>query len=132
MFSTATQIKVAKILTFVFAVIMIVVTIGLAIQIAKELKERRDMKRAIEEAKAIVNSTASPLPPLPIKFLLPAGVSTLYLGGLAVIFIVAAFMHPKEFLCLLNGIWYLLCLPSGYLLLTVYSVVNMTDRSCGE
>lgn len=27
--------------------------------------------------------------------------------------------------------WYLLCLPSGYIFLMVYSIVNITDRSWG-
>ncbi|EDO44996.1 predicted protein, partial [Nematostella vectensis] len=97
------QLKTAKFLTFVFAVIMILVTIGVAAQIANEL-----------------------------ELMLPAGISTLYLGGLAGIFMVAALMHPTEAYCLINGLWYLLCLPSGYLLLTIYSVVNMTDRSWGN
>ena len=63
---------------------------------------------------------------------LPANVSSLYLGGLIGIFFLAAILHPLEAGCLVNGVWYLLCLPSGYLVLIVYSICNMTDRSWGK
>ncbi|XP_031575148.1 uncharacterized protein LOC116308782 isoform X2 [Actinia tenebrosa] len=122
-FPQSTQITVAKFLTFIFAVIMIVVTIGLAVQINKEIKDREELR----EENRLANYTLE----IDLHKQLPAGISTLYLGGLVAIFLIAAMLHPKEALCLLNGIWYLLCLPSGYLLLTVYSVVNMTDRSWG-
>lgn len=112
-----TQIKLAKLLTFVFAIIMILVTIGLCVQIEREVSKRKHLN--------ITTST-------PFEQTLPADVSSLYLGGLVGIFLLSALMHPKEALCLMNGIWYLLCLPSGYLLLTIYSIANMTDRSWGE
>lgn len=111
------QIKVAKLLTFVFAIIMLLVTIGLCTQIEQEVSERKSFN--------ITEET-------PLIQRLPAGVSTLYLGFLVAIFIITALLHPKEFLSLIHGFWYLLCLPSGYLLLTIYSIVNMTDRSWGE
>ena len=57
---------------------------------------------------------------------------TLSLGLLVAIFIVTGMLHPSEFKCLLNGITYLLCLPSGYLVLNIYSIVNITDRSWGK
>ena len=103
---------------------MIIVTIGLSLQIHKEIQERKVLQEQVRQS----NGTLE----IPIEKSLPAGISTLYLAGLSGIFVFAAFMHPKEALCLMNGIWYLLCLPSGYLLLTVYSVVNMTDRSWGK
>lgn len=123
------QLKAAKILTFVFAVIMCIVIIGVAVQISNELKERR--------AEPTVGPTLEPnttlLPtPKPLEHYLPAGVSTLYLAGLSSIFLASALLHPREFTCLLHGIWYILCLPSGYLLLTIYSLCNLTDRSWGK
>lgn len=63
---------------------------------------------------------------------LPAAVSTLYLAGLVAIFLLAGLLHPFEAYCLLYGFCYLLGLPSGYLLLIIYSVCNMTDRSWGK
>lgn len=61
----------------------------------------------------------------------PVSFVTLYLGLLIAIFLVTGMLHPSDFKCLLNGIVYLLCLPSGYLVLNIYSVVNITDRSWG-
>ena len=58
--------------------------------------------------------------------------ATWYLFIISGVFIVTAMLHGAEGLSLIHGIWYLLCLPSGYLLLTIYSVANLTDRSWGE
>ena len=123
------QLKVSKLLTFVFAVIMCIVVIGVAVQISNELKERN-----VEPTSAPTlepNTTASTLG-TPLEHHLPAGVSTLYLAGLSGIFLAAAMLHPNEFMCLFHGVWYILCLPSGYLLLTTYSLCNLTDRSWGR
>ena len=119
------QLKVSKILTFVFAVIMCIVVVGVALQVSRELQERG------VEPTSIPNTTATP-PPKSLEHHLPAGVSTLYLAGLSGIFVAAGLLHLKEFTCLLHAIWYLLCLPSGYLLLTIYSLCNITDRSWGR
>ena len=119
------QLKVSKILTFVFAVIMCIVVVGVAVQISKELQER-----GIEPT--LIPNTTATLAPKRLEYHLPAGVSTLYLTGLSGIFVSAALLHPKEFTCLLHAVWYLLCLPSGYLLLNIYSLCNITDRSWGR
>lgn len=124
--SQSVQLKASKILTFVFAVIMCIVIIGVAVQISNELKERSAEPTAGPTLEP--NTTSSPTPK-PLEHHLPAGVSTLYLAGLSSIFLASALLHPKEFTCLLHGIWYILCLPSGYLLLTIYSLCNLTDRS---
>ena len=118
------QLRVSKLLTFVFAVIMCIVFIGVAVQISNEIKSTG--VPTVEP-----NSTVSATPQY-LEQHLPAGVSTLYLAGLSGIFIAAALLHPNEFTCLFHGIWYLLCLPSGYLLLTIYSLCNITDRSWGK
>ncbi|KAI8511729.1 hypothetical protein Bbelb_108290, partial [Branchiostoma belcheri] len=62
---------------------------------------------------------------------LPASVSTLYLGVLAALHLVAAILHPTEFLCIVPGLLYVLCLPSAYLVLFIYSICNLNDRSWG-
>ena len=59
-------------------------------------------------------------------------VSSWYFFGLVGLFVVTALCHPTEAGCLVHGIWYLLCLPSGYLFLITYSVCNLTDRSWGK
>jgi len=57
--------------------------------------------------------------------------TTWYLFCMIGFFCLTAVMHGFEFTTLMHGIWYLLCLPSGYLLLTIYSAANLTDRSWG-
>ena len=118
------QLKVSKLLTFVFAVIMCIVFIGVAVQISNEIKSTGV---STLEPNSTESATSQSL-----EQHLPAGASTLYLAGLSGIFIAAALLHPNEFTCLFHGIWYLLCLPSGYLLLTIYSLCNLTDRSWGK
>ena len=100
-----------------------------SLQISNELQERNTEPTAAPTAQA---NTTSAYGQKPLEHHLPAGVSTLYLAGLSGIFLAAALLHPKEFTCLLHGVWYLLCLPSGYLLLTIYSLCNLTDRSWGR
>lgn len=126
--SQSFQLRVSKLLTFVFAVIMCIVFIGVAVQISNELKGRPVGSVA---SPTLGPNTSASVSPTSLEQHLPAGVSTLYLAGLSGIFIAAAVLHPNEFTCLLHGIWYLLCLPSGYLLLTIYSLSNLTDRSWG-
>ena len=123
------QLKVSKLLTFVFAVIMCIVVIGVAVQISNELKERNAEPTSAPTLEP--NTTAITSAPN-LEHHLPAGVSTLYLAGLSGVFLAAALLHPNEFMCLLHGVWYILCLPSGYLLLTIYSLCNLTDRSWGK
>ena len=47
------------------------------------------------------------------------------------IFILAGVLHPEEFLCLIPGMLYFLCIPSGFLLLFIYSMINMNIVSWG-
>uniref|UniRef100_A0A8C4Q0L8 chitin synthase n=1 Tax=Eptatretus burgeri TaxID=7764 RepID=A0A8C4Q0L8_EPTBU len=60
--------------------------------------------------------------------LTPVGLFTI---TVAAIFIITAILHPKEFSCLIYGLLYYLCIPSGYLVLIIYSLVNMYDTSWG-
>jgi len=46
-------------------------------------------------------------------------------------FLIAAIIHPTEFLCLLPMPLYLLCIPSMYLLLTIYSIINLNVVTWG-
>ena len=48
------------------------------------------------------------------------------------LFILTALLHPSEATNLVHGIWYFLALPSGSLLLQIYSVANLTDKSWGK
>ncbi|CAB4012509.1 Chitin synthase 6, partial [Paramuricea clavata] len=75
------------------------------------------------------NSTSSPKHEKSVFYEL--SVSAWYFYGLVAIFILTALCHPTEASCVVHGVWYLLCLPSGYLFLIIYSVCNLTDRSWG-
>ena len=74
---------------------------------------------------SLPNTTASP------TFKLPVSTTTIYLGAFAFTFIAAAVLHLPEWACLLHVLWYLLALPSGYLLLLIYSAANLNSQSWG-
>ncbi|KAL8563825.1 hypothetical protein ACOMHN_061949 [Nucella lapillus] len=57
--------------------------------------------------------------------------SVLVIIFLVVIFLVAGLCHPMELYCLPAGALYLLCVPSGYLLLVIYSLCNLHVVSWG-
>ena len=103
------QLKVAQMLTFLFAIIMTITFVGLMVGIADNVKNS--------------SSTGNFLKLAP---------SNIYLLFLAALFICTALLHGFEGLSVIHGIWYLLCLPSGYLFLTIYSIANMTDSSWGK
>ena len=113
-----TQIDVAKILTFVFAIIMAVVISGIFTDVIND---------AIEGNPS--NSTTNPSNSSDFRF--PVDVSVIYLAVFALTFVIAGILHFNEILGLFHFIWYLLCLPSGYLFLLIYSVSNINNRSWG-
>jgi chitin synthase len=47
------------------------------------------------------------------------------------IFFIAACMHPQEFWCIVPGLLYFICIPSGYLFLLIYSLCNLNIVSWG-
>ncbi|KAM6950004.1 chitin synthase 1 [Lycodopsis pacificus] len=55
-------------------------------------------------------------------FLTPTG---LFLVSMAIMYAVTAILHPEEWSMIIYGLMYFICIPSGYLLLTIYSLVNM-------
>ncbi|XP_052437793.1 chitin synthase chs-1-like [Carassius gibelio] len=61
-------------------------------------------------------------------FLTPSG---LFLIGMVVLYIITAALHPQEFSQVIYGLLYFLCIPSGYLLLVIYSIVNMNNVTWG-
>ncbi|KAK2920302.1 chitin synthase 1 [Channa argus] len=61
-------------------------------------------------------------------FLTPTG---LFLVSMAIMYFVTALLHPEEFGMIIYGLMYFICIPSGYLLLTIYSLVNMDNVSWG-
>ncbi|XP_034044491.1 chitin synthase 1 [Thalassophryne amazonica] len=61
-------------------------------------------------------------------FVTPTGI---FLISMAVMYTVTAILHPEEFGMIVYGLMYFICIPSGYLLLTIYSLVNMHIVSWG-
>ncbi|KAM6974307.1 uncharacterized protein LKV04_015945 [Tautogolabrus adspersus] len=57
--------------------------------------------------------------------------SSLFIISLACFYLVTALMHPQEVGLIAFGLLYIVCIPSAYLLLTIYSMVNMNNVSWG-
>ena len=60
-----------------------------------------------------------------------ASPSAIFLMSMVGSFFIAACLHPQEFLCIIPGIIYLLCIPAMYLLLIIYSITNLNVVSWG-
>ncbi|MEQ2178609.1 hypothetical protein GOODEAATRI_015850 [Goodea atripinnis] len=57
--------------------------------------------------------------------------SSIFIVAMSIIYIVTALMHPQELPLVFYGILYIACIPSAYLLLTIYSMANMNSVSWG-
>lgn len=57
--------------------------------------------------------------------------NVIFMVLLVFIFFISALMHPEEFFCVIPGALYFICLPTGYLLLTIYYLCNMNTVSWG-
>ena len=57
--------------------------------------------------------------------------SAIFLISMTGSFFIAACLHPQEFWCIVPGLMYLLCIPSMYLLLIIYSITNLNVVSWG-
>ena len=57
--------------------------------------------------------------------------SAIFLIALSGSFFKAACLHPQEFWCVVPGMLYLLMIPSMYLLLILYSIINLNVVSWG-
>ncbi|MBN3320799.1 CHS1 synthase, partial [Atractosteus spatula] len=61
-------------------------------------------------------------------FITPTGI---FLVSMSILYFVTAILHPQEFSMIIYGLMYVICIPSGYLLLAIYSFVNMHIVSWG-
>ena len=135
------QLKVAKLLTVVFALLMASVAVGLVAQAGDDIYQRANPTTSTPAPTTLPSSNVTPksapttlttTASLTLGERLPMDVSSMYLFGLIGIYVLAALLHLTEAYCVIHGIWYLFCLPSGYLLLIIYSICNITDRSWGK
>ncbi|XP_055863773.1 uncharacterized protein LOC106072126 isoform X3 [Biomphalaria glabrata] len=126
--SQDTQMLVSKLYTFLYAVAMCAAVVGTAEQVVVDISEESGSSNA---SKSSLQVTPSGKPNQHISIYLPVSVTTIYLAFLIGVFLLGGVLHPREFTCLFHGIWYLLCLPSAYLVLILYSICNLTDSSWG-
>ncbi|KAH9513510.1 Chitin synthase, class 2 [Bulinus truncatus] len=129
--SQDTQMLVSKIFTFFYAVVMCAAAVGTAEQVVMDFSDYSTSELSPNGTKGLLFETTTKKPSQHISINLPVSVTTIYLAFLVGIFILGGILHPREFTCLLHGIWYLLCLPSAYLVLILYSICNLTDSSWG-
>ena len=113
------QLDIAQVSTLLFSLLMGVVVVGYVINIEQDIQN---------VTATILNWTGEgargPLP----TFIQP---STIYLFIYVLVFLVATALHPSEWTCILHFIWYIIALPSGYLVLLIYSAANLDNRSWG-
>ena len=143
--SPQTQIDMAKLLTFVFAIIMSVVVVGIFKEVVYDIyggqtpqvlqppnctnssdpEAYQDCIKAAQYIESLAKSLWTP------DVHIPVSMPVIYIGAFAVTFSTAAVLHLHEWYCLLHCVWYLLALPSGYLLLLIYSAANLNSQSWG-
>ena len=120
------QLDVAKFATFVFAIIMGVVFVGTLKSIIYDFLTVGENYQPCTIKTTITskchNSTG---------FMVPLALTTLFQSLFIVLFTMSGLFHLNEFSCLFYGVWYFLALPSGYLLLLIYSAANLHSRSWG-
>jgi len=92
------QLLVAQILSTAYALVMMAVIVGTALQLGED-------------------GVGSP--------------SAIFLISLSGSFFIAACLHPQEFWCIVPGLIYLLSIPSMYLLLILYSIINLNVVTWG-
>ncbi|XP_053696809.1 chitin synthase chs-2 [Sabethes cyaneus] len=92
------QLLLAQILSTMYALIMMAVIVGTALQLGED-------------------GIGSP--------------SAIFLIAMTGSFFIAACLHPQEFWCIASGLIYLLSIPSMYLLLILYSIINLNVVSWG-
>ncbi|XP_065196251.1 uncharacterized protein LOC135827718 isoform X2 [Sycon ciliatum] len=136
------EMAAAKLLTFIFAILMVAVFVGVLRQISLDA----GTENCDKICEPLKNESYIPSPGDNCHtgyelvmyncthnsfFGAPVGITTIYLGSLTGMFVIAGLVHPTELFCLVHGVWYLLCLPSGYIFLFVYSLCNMDSQSWG-
>ena len=137
--SQKTQLDMAKTLTFFFAILMAVVVFGILKEIIFEVFPAEEESSRTSRSSLYPNTSncknnieeAVNVSRLAPSVNLPMSAATWYIALFAVTFLIAAILHLGEYKCLLHGIWYLLGLPSGYLLLLIYSAANLNSQSWG-
>ena len=111
--SEKVQLNIAKALTVGFVVVMAISFAGIAAETITFLQVR------------IYGNTTSDVDSETIT------IDAVYLLGFSLISIIAGLLHIRELTTLLHFVWYILALPSAYLLLMIYSAANLNNRNWG-
>ncbi|XP_037075045.1 chitin synthase chs-2-like isoform X2 [Pollicipes pollicipes] len=61
----------------------------------------------------------------------PGSPTFIFLMATILFMVIAAILHPQEFKCIIPGFIYLLSIPSMYLLLILYSLINLNNVTWG-
>lgn len=108
--SPKTQLDVAKVLSFLFAILMLMVMIGILKSVIDDFlpseKKMLDVIPTLSTESTMATNTTD-------TFELPVGISTIYIAVLIGLFPLASLFHLPEWYCILHGVWLLLALPSG-------------------
>jgi chitin synthase len=133
--SPKTQIYLAKILTFIFAILMSLVVFGIVKNTVTLYSIHTGEYPGVLHSTSCGNmtniNTSNETCWTPNSTVMPVITSTFTIAALSVVFIIAALLHPKELYCLFYGVWYLLGSPSGNLVLLIYSTANLDSQSWG-
>ncbi|XP_053386950.1 uncharacterized protein LOC123542823 [Mercenaria mercenaria] len=111
--SQTVQLMSGKIICGIYAIMMMIAIVGTAVEIATDINGQPGAEVNFISEDIRISSTS------------------LYLLGMAALFLVTALLHLGEFWSIFYGFVYLLGLPSGYLILMIYSICNITDSSWG-
>ena len=139
-----TQLLVGKVLTFLFASVMGAVLIGVILQVIHGLQFNgvtptdhpfiiippgggSPNVSSVRESISLLGNSSSKIGDKLSSVAIPIW----YVGGMISIFVVAALLHISDSFVLFKGLLYLFCLPSGYILLTVFALCNLTSQSWG-
>ncbi|XP_053387016.1 chitin synthase-like isoform X2 [Mercenaria mercenaria] len=111
--SQRVQLYAAKLLTCFYAILMMIVAVGTAVEIVTDIRGAPGSEASFISDKIRISTTS------------------VYLFSVAGLVVLAAILHLREFPCVFHGFVYLLFLPAGYLILIIYSICNITDSSWG-
>ncbi|XP_052221811.1 uncharacterized protein LOC127838235 [Dreissena polymorpha] len=102
---------------------MIFVVIGIVRHIIADFRQHISSNKDVNATTTSRPSNISP----EFRF----STTTVYIGYMVGLFVVTGLLHFKECIYLLHGLLYLLFVPSGYLILVLYSICNITDITWG-
>ena len=124
--SQKTQLDIAKLLTFMSSVVMAVVFVGVIKEIIENI-----ISAGQGSGNGVSNIPSNESVPNSTNVMIPFSENTIYLSQFGIVFFTTGILHFSEFFSLFHCLWYLLGLPSGYLLLLIYSCANLNSRSWG-